>query len=215
MVAKQEFRKELLRWFDINGRSFPWRRDGLSLYEVLVTEILLWKTRAETIAEFFPRFFAAFPDEHSLISGSMGNLIAMIKNLGLQNRRAKMLRRIATGNFDEKITDEKTFRKMFGVGQYISRATLAIHYGVKVIPVDENIRRLLERIFDFKIKNVRAISVDEDEFLSSLSVKDEHKKFIWAMIDYSSTICKRDNPICDDCRFNRYCQYFFRRSYDV
>jgi A/G-specific adenine glycosylase len=213
MVSKQEFSKDLLRWFEVNGRSFPWRRDGLSLYEVLVTEILLWKTRAETIADFLPRFFAAFPDEHSLTSSSMKDLIAIIQNLGLQNRRAKMLRRIATGNFDDKIADEKLLRKTFGVGQYISRATLAIHYGVKVIPVDENIKRLLQRIFDFEIKNVRTISTDEDEFLSSLLVKDDCKKLIWAMIDYSSTTCKRDNPACDDCRFNEYCTYFFRRSH--
>lgn len=215
MVTKQEFSKDLLRWFEVNERSFPWRQDGLSLYEVLVTEILLWKTRAETIADFFSRFFGTFPNEHSLTSSSMRDLIAVIQNLGLQNRRAKMLRRIATGNFDEKIADEKSFRQTFGVGQYISRATLAIHYGVKVIPVDENIKRLLERIFNFKIKNVRTISTDEDEFLSSLLVRDDHKKFIWAMIDYSSTVCTRNNPACDDCTFNGYCRYFFRRSHNV
>lgn len=215
MGTKQEFSKDLLRWFEANGRSFPWRRDGLSLYEVLVTEILLWKTRAETIADFSPRFFAAFPDEHSLMSRPISDLVATIQNLGLQNRRAKLLKRIASGNFDEKITDEKSLRKTFGVGQYISRATLAFHYGVKVVPVDENIDRLLERIFGFRIKNVRTISKDEDEFLSSLLVKDDHKKFIWAMIDYSSTVCTRNDPGCDDCTFNRYCRYFLRRSHTV
>ena len=47
-------------WFRTHGRSFPWRgwRDE---YRVVVTEILLQRTRAETVAAFAPAFFDRYP----------------------------------------------------------------------------------------------------------------------------------------------------------
>jgi len=212
MNTQYKFNRDLLRWYDTNGRQFPWRKGNQSLYKALVSEILLWKTRAETINNFYPKFFSIYPNKRSLEKSSIEDLTRILQPLGLQNRRAKMLKNVAAGTFRERVTDEQSFRKTFGVGQYISRSTLAIHYGTKVIPVDENIKRLLERIFNFKIKNVRTISTDEDEFLSSLLVGDNHKKFIWAMIDHSSMVCTRDSPSCQSCTFNRYCQYFLRKT---
>ena len=177
------------------------------MYRVLVSEILLWKTRAETVKDFYPEFFNIYPSKKSLETSSIEELATVIQPLGLHRRRAKMLKNVATNIYKKRVTDEQSFRKMFGVGQYIARATLAIHYDMKIVPVDENIRRLLKRIFDFDIRNIRSISKDEDLFLNEL-IKKEHKKAIWAMIDYSTMVCTRDNPACNACIFSRYCKYF-------
>jgi len=180
------------------------------LYKVLVSEILLWKTRAETINDFYPRFFSIYPNEKALEKSSIEDLTRILQPLGLQNRRAKMLKNVAAGTFRKRITDEQSFRKMFGVGQYVARATLSIYHNVNIVPVDENIRRLLKRVFNFNIKNIRSISKDEDLFLKEL-INREHKKLIWAMIDHSSMVCTRDSPSCQSCTFNRYCRYFSRQ----
>lgn len=211
MNVQYEFNRDLLRWYDANSRQFPWRKGNLSLYKVLVSEILLWKTRAETINNFYMKFFSIYPSKRALEKSSIEDLTRILQPLGLQNRRAKMLKNIAAGTFRKRITDEQSFRKMFGVGQYVARATLAIYYNVSIVPVDENIRRLLKRVFDFNIKNIRSISKDEDLFLKEL-VNQEHKKVIWAMIDHSSMVCTRDNPACQSCMFNRYCQYFLKKT---
>ena len=209
MNQQREFTKTLSRWYETNGRSFPWRVKGLPLYRVLVTEILLWKTRVETIADFYHRFFEIYPDEKSLAASSLEEITRIIQPLGLQNRRAKTLKQVAENINKGKIMDERSFRKTFGVGQYIARATLAFHYGVQVIPVDENVKRLLGRVFGFNIKNIRSISRDEDIFLSRL-IPEELDKMIWAIIDYSSITCTRNNPACHDCIFNNYCAYLSR-----
>lgn len=196
-----------MRWYDINGRAFPWRRKNLSLYKVLVSEILLWKTRAETVKDFYPKFFNAYPRRSTLESGSIEDLTRFIQPLGLHNRRAKMLKNVAANLHQKRTMDEKSFRTAFGVGQYITRATLAIYHGVKIVPVDENIGRLLSRVFDFNIKNIRSISKDEDLFLNEL-IKKNHERVIWAMIDYSSEVCTRNDPACGICTFNQYCKHF-------
>ncbi len=207
MNTQYEFNRDLLRWYDTNGRQFPWRKGNHSLYKVLVSEILLWKTRAETINNFYPKFFSIYPNKRSLEKSSIEDLTRILQPLGLQNRRAKMLKNVAAGTVRKRITDEQSFRKMFGVGQYIARATLAIYYDVNIVPVDENIRRLLKRVFDFSIRNMRSISKDEDLLLKEL-INKEHKKVIWAMIDHSSMVCTRDNPACSTCTFGSYCKFY-------
>jgi len=32
------FRKQLLCWFKSNQREFPWRKEGLSNYEIIISE---------------------------------------------------------------------------------------------------------------------------------------------------------------------------------
>lgn len=207
MDFRHEFRKNLLQWYHANGRRFPWRQGNRSLYVVLVSEILLWRTRAETIGDFYPRFFGAYPNERAIQKTSHEELLRVLQPLGLQNRRAKMLKNAAAGTFGRNIRDEHSFRSAFGIGQYVARATLAIYYDVPIVPVDVNINRLLERVFSFRIRNIRAISPREDAFLASLLARDDHKTFIWAMIDYSSMACTRANPSCHSCPFTGHCVF--------
>ena len=48
-----EFQGNLLTWFNKNGRRFPWRNKSISNYQKVLSEILLQRTRAETVAGFF------------------------------------------------------------------------------------------------------------------------------------------------------------------
>ncbi|MBA7620946.1 Adenine DNA glycosylase [subsurface metagenome] len=211
MRLHDTFSDKILTWYKDHGRSFPWRREDLSLYNVLITEILLWKTRAETIAGFYDHFFDKYPDPEHLRKAKTTDLLNFLQPLGLQNRRVKMMKMIVENDLDESINEERTFRKKCEVGQYIARATLAIYHGAKSIPIDENIKRLLSRIFDLSIENVRSISKEVDDYLALL-IQDDHKKVIWAMIDYSSTICTRKNPTCQDCIFENQCVHHARMN---
>lgn len=56
-VKITRLRKDLLTWFDANGRDLPWRRSSASDFEQICVEVLLQRTRAETVAKFYPVFF--------------------------------------------------------------------------------------------------------------------------------------------------------------
>ena len=53
---------ELADWYrQGGGRSFPWREPATPLYQLVCVEVLLQRTRAETVASFYHRFFTRFP----------------------------------------------------------------------------------------------------------------------------------------------------------
>ena len=54
-------RKRLLSWFKRNGRSFPWRDQGGTPYEVVVAEILLQRTTAVGVARAYAGFVERYP----------------------------------------------------------------------------------------------------------------------------------------------------------
>lgn len=55
------FRHHLLKWFEVNRRDFPWRREGVTNFELVFSEVLLQRTRAETVAQYYPVFLAVTP----------------------------------------------------------------------------------------------------------------------------------------------------------
>jgi len=89
------FRQELLNWFQVNGREFPWRNEAVTSYELILSEILLQKTKAESVAKYYNTFFKQFPTWESLSHASIDELAELLKPLGLYNHRAKRIYKIA------------------------------------------------------------------------------------------------------------------------
>jgi len=53
-------REDLLGWFSHYGRKLPWRSARASEFEKICVEVLLQRTRAETVAAMYPAFFAQY-----------------------------------------------------------------------------------------------------------------------------------------------------------
>lgn len=51
------FQNALLDWYSKNGRDFPWRKKSATNYELIIAEVFLQRTKAETVAKFLPDFF--------------------------------------------------------------------------------------------------------------------------------------------------------------
>ena len=62
-------RAALLKWFDANGRVFPWREDPTP-YRVWISEIMLQQTTTQTVVGYFERFVRRFPDAAALARAS-------------------------------------------------------------------------------------------------------------------------------------------------
>ncbi len=56
------FARQLLDWFEINGRKdLPWQAD-INPYRVWVSEIMLQQTQVATVIDYFNRFTQRFPN---------------------------------------------------------------------------------------------------------------------------------------------------------
>src|SRR3569832_2382857 len=84
-------RRALLRWACHGGRHFFWRDPTVTPFQVLVTEILLSKTRAEVVEPFVLELFKRFPNAVRLKKASQRSLERLLYPLGLLRLCARSL----------------------------------------------------------------------------------------------------------------------------
>jgi A/G-specific adenine glycosylase len=131
----------LLAWFGEQGRDLPWRRTR-DPYAILVSEVMLQQTQVARVAPRYEAFLRRWPSVEALAASSPGDVIREWQGLGY-NRRALNLhraaRRIATEGWPEDLTE------LPGVGRYTADAIARFAFDRPVLPVDTNVRRVLER----------------------------------------------------------------------
>src|ERR1700738_4608788 len=85
------FRRTLLVWWRSSQRSFPWRFVEASHYHQIVSEVLLQRTKAETVAAFWPTFISRFPSWEALAASSVSEVEEVLRPIGLAKQRAPRL----------------------------------------------------------------------------------------------------------------------------
>ena len=182
----------------------------MSNYQKVISEVLLQRTKAETVAKFYSQFIEKYPFWKSLASAKPNELEKHLKPIGLQKQRSERLLNLAkemvkrNGRFPK---DRKRLESIPFVGQYIANAILLFIHNEPQPLLDVNMARLLERFFEpRKLADIR-----DDPFLQELArivVQHEKSKIInWAIIDFASLICKK-KPLCEECVVKDYCTYF-------
>jgi A/G-specific adenine glycosylase len=133
--------RALLAWHTENGRDLPWRRTR-DPYAILVSEVMLQQTQ---VARVVPRYFLwleRWPTVEALADASAADVIRAWQGLGY-NRRALNLhraaRRIAALGWPHDLT------QLPGVGRYTADAVARFAHGANVLPVDVNVKRVIER----------------------------------------------------------------------
>jgi A/G-specific adenine glycosylase len=212
-VTVRSFSRRVQCWFKEHGRAFPWRRDGQSLYRLVVTEILLQRTRAETIAWFFPQFFSRFPSWRALSKAEESELQEFLKPIGIWRRRANVLKRLSLemvsrrGRFPREY---KEIRRLPGVGQYVANAIVMFRDGAPLPLLDTNMARVLERYFGSR----KLADIRHDPYLQDLAhrvVGMGNPKWVnWAILDLAAMVCKVRNPVCVECPLSRGCRKNFQ-----
>src|SRR5438128_582649 len=89
------FRRTLITWWRHSQRSFPWRHARASVYHQVVSEILLQRTRAETVASFWPVFVKLFPGWRTLAKATTYKIEDALRPIGLAKQRAPRLHALA------------------------------------------------------------------------------------------------------------------------
>jgi A/G-specific adenine glycosylase len=203
-------RKALLRWFDTNGRDFPWRRQGVPLYELVLAELLLQRTRAETVAAFFDRFIARFPAWRAIADSTVEEIGEFLKPIGLWRRRAASLLQLAqemvrrNGEFPRRRAEVESLP---GVGQYIANSILLFSSGRAEPLLDVNMARVLERLFGAR----KLVDIRYDPHLHSISraiVRGKRAAEVnWAILDLAAKVCIARVPRCCECPIRECCQF--------
>ena len=75
----------LLTWYDLNGRTLPWR-SVVTPYRTWVSEIMLQQTRVSAVIPYFERFMAELPDAAALATVPEERLLKLWEGLGYYSR---------------------------------------------------------------------------------------------------------------------------------
>ncbi len=176
--------QRLLAWFASNGRDLPWRRTR-DPYAILVSEVMLQQTQVARVVPRYTEWLERWPTAAALAAESPATVIRAWQGLGY-NRRALSLHRaachVATHGWPEDLTE------LPGVGRYTADAVGAFAFGRPVLPVDVNVRRVIERsggVFDHRAAQ--------------------------ALFDLGATVCLARVPRCGACPLAARCPSRGRR----
>lgn len=204
-------RSDLLDWANENGRDFPWRSAHASTYERIVVEVLLQRTTATAVGNFYAAFVDRFPSWEELAAASPEDLERFLKPLGLWRRRAASLLGLAryavsvSGAFPRGAASHA---EIPAVGQYVSNAISMFQHGANTPLLDVNMARVIERF----VRPRRLADIRYDPWLQAAAhwlVRGEHPERVnWAVLDFAAIVCKARKPLCDSCPVSSRCRFY-------
>lgn len=209
-------RTELIVWFGKYGRDFPWRKRSSTTYMKVVSEILLKRTRAETIATFLPGFVRLYPSWKMLSMVRTEVLEQDLKPLGLAPTRSRVLKGLAQeinkrgGKFPES---REELERLPGIGQYTANAILLFCFKQHQPLLDTNMARVIERIFGPREKSDIRLDPQLQSVAKSIVDHEESASVNWAILDFAATVCKRVQPMCYKCPVKTLCDFFKTASH--
>ena len=129
-------------WFRGQGRhELPWRRTR-DPYAILVSEVMLQQTQVARVVPRWLEWMERWPDVGTLAAAPAADVIRAWQGLGY-NRRALSLHRAARHVAERGWPDDLT--ELPGVGRYTADAVARFAWNASVLPVDVNVRRVLDR----------------------------------------------------------------------
>ncbi len=206
--------KNLLTWYDKQGRkNLPWR-EKITPYRVWISEIMLQQTQVKTVIPYFERFIARFPTVGDLAKASEDEVLHLWTGLGYYARARNLHRaakKIHTENKGVFPNTLETLQSLSGVGRSTAGAILAIAFNQQATILDGNVKRVLTRFH--AIEGVPSQS-HINALLWDVAEKHTPKKrtadYTQAIMDLGATLCLRTKPLCDACPIASDCEAFLQ-----
>jgi A/G-specific adenine glycosylase len=208
VLKPDDFRKRLERWWRSNGRSFPWR-ETRDAYRILISEVLLHRTRAEQVRPIFEQFVQEYPTPSAIVQGGH-RVRALMDKLGLHWRTERLLE--MAGEIDRRFggtvpSDQESLRSLPGVSDYISAAVCCFAFDLPAVLLDTNITRIVSRIEGLPLSDSSRRSVGYRNELSRLLPSGGSRIYYYALIDLGAAVCRSRSPRCSECPFSDVCHY--------
>ncbi len=204
--------RALLDWYDRHRRPLPWRDDN-DPYRVLVSEVMLQQTRAETVGPYFERWTARFPTVEALAESDQEEVLGLWSGLGYYSRARNLHRTamIVCDRHDGRIPDTaEALRELPGIGEYTAGAVTSIAFGRCEPAVDGNARRVLSRLFDLEAPTPSEFR----QRAGQLVANDRPGDFNQALMELGARVCRPRSPDCQSCPLQALCLSHARGTVD-
>jgi A/G-specific adenine glycosylase len=212
---KKLFRSKLMKWSKNNLASFPWRNNS-DPYRILISEMLLRRTRASSVASVYDQFILKFPDAKTLAESDVHEIQNTIRPLGMISR-AENLKLVASKiiqrHGDKFPQNEAEMMQIIGPrSRYAINAVRCFALNKHVPIFDVNVRRIFERVFSIHLGVDAHKRKESWELASMLLPKRNVKEYNWALLDLGRLVCTPARPHCAACPLNSICDYAKKNS---
>ncbi len=207
LVSASRFAATLTDWYRRERRDLPWRNTD-DPYHILVSEIMLQQTRAQTVIPYYERFLERFPDLKALTEAREAEVLTYWSGLGYYSRARNLQRAarviVATGQFP---SDYDGIRKLPGVGPYTAAAVASIAFNAPHAVVDGNVLRVIARLSDDGADIASSKTRARFQQMAEQWLDHRHPgQFNQAMIELGATICLPRTPHCPRCPVAEWCE---------
>jgi len=219
-MKEQFVTKKILKWYDFNKRSLPWRKNvsfQKRQYYTLVSEFMLQQTQVATVIPYFSRFIKNIPNLKLLAKVQNKKLFKLWEGLGYYSR-ARNLKKTAQNifrDFKGELPDNfEDLKSLPGIGNYTASAILAIAFNKPYIPLDGNIERVLKRyLYLKKDREIQKEYLHDKKLVFGISKRSSD--YAQALMELGALICKPKNPLCNQCPISNKCKSLRRRDFDL
>src|SRR5213075_319034 len=191
----------LLAWYDRHRRDLPWRaRPGQTVdpYRVWLSEIMLQQTTVVTVAPYFVRFVAHWPDIRALAAATLDEVLHEWQGLGYYARARNLhaCARAVVERHDSRFpADPAALRALPGIGDYTAAAIAAIAFDHRSAAVDGNVERVVARLFAIAEPLPRA-KPKLRALATALVPERRAGDFAQAVMDLGAVLCTPRRPRC-------------------
>ena len=115
------------------------------------------------------------------------------------------------GDLPRTIEELKTLP---GIGDYTSRAIMAIVFNKPIIPLDGNVERVLKRVFFLKNDN----EISKDNIINKKSFfgkSNRSSDYAQAIMEIGALICKPLRPLCFECPISKNCKSYKKNDFEI
>lgn len=210
MKKNLKVKKLIFGWYLKNERNFPWRYTK-EPYRIMIAEFMLQRTKAEQVVPVYEKFTKKYPDIYSLSCAKNIDMIQVTKNLGLHWRSDHFIKaaKFIIENYSSVFPDKaEELLKIPGIGEYVAGVILAVCFNKTYPIVDTNIARFINRFYGLRLEGEIRRKNEIIEIAEKIFSVKNIGKFLFAIIDFTSLICKPINPRHENCIIKDYCKYF-------
>lgn len=192
---------ELLAWYAREQRDLPWRREGVTAWQVLVSEFMLQQTPVARVEPIWRDWIARWPTPSATAAANSADVLRAWGKLGYP-RRAKRLHEcaiaITTEHGDEVPDDVDVLLTLPGIGSYTARAVACFAYDQRVPVVDTNVRRVVARAVHGRADSPASVR-DLADVAALLPNDPDAPRFSVALMELGATVCTARSPRCGLC----------------
>lgn len=194
----------LIGWYERQARDLPWRRDGVTAWHILMSEIMLQQTPVVRVAPIWEQWVERWPVPSAMAASSQAEVLRAWGKLGYP-RRALRLHEcagvLAADHGDVVPSDVDVLLSLPGIGAYTARAVACFAYGQRVPVVDTNVRRVIARAVHGAAEPGNPSTTRDLADAETLLPRTRARAAVFsaALMELGATVCTARTPDCALC----------------